>query len=163
MTAREAYDSDPTFRALVDVWVARRRCPLVLADRCLELDLPAAAACAAWAAAAPDRKPPMPKRGEKKSACGPFPTLCDGGWYWRHQRLSSAADVPNRNVPYAVLRNRDPKNSTYKYRQHATPLDAVLWLLDNWRIPEPKPTARKRRPTGKKPAKRTTKPKGKKT
>ena len=137
MTAREAYDSDPTFRALVGVWVAGRRCPLVLADRCLELDLRGAAA---WAAAEPDRKPPWPRKGEKESACGPVPTLCDGGWYWQHPTPSaSAADVPKGNVPYAVLRNRDRAKSTYQYRQHETagrdPL-AARQLADSERTTE---------------------------
>ena len=86
MTAREAYDSDPTFRALVDVWAAERRCPLVLKDRCLELDLPGAAACAAWAAAQPERQvfAPRTSGGERGGSCGPYPTMNDPNrWYWR--------------------------------------------------------------------------------
>lgn len=158
MTTREAYDSDLTFRALVDVWVAERRCPLVLKDRCLELDLPGAAACAEWAATEPDRKPPWPKKKEKKSACGPFPTLCEGGWYWQHNRpLSSAADVPRTNVPYSLLRDR--AGSNYQYRQHETPLGAILWLLDNWQIPTAKSKARKPKPRTASKAKRAPKPK----
>lgn len=137
MTAKEAYEADPTFRALVDTWAAERRCPLVLKDRCLELDMAdTAAACAEWAATEPNRKPPSPRAREKKSPCGPFPTLCDAGWYWQHQLGSpSAADVPKENVPHSTLRNKDRKIPAYKYRQHKTPLDAILWLLDNWRVP----------------------------
>ena len=136
MTAKETYESDPTFRALIGVWVSERRCPLVLKDRCLELDLPGAAACAEWAATEPDRKPPWPQRGEKRTACGPYPTRCSGGWYWQHEIAApSAADVPNKNVPYSTLRNRSRVNTAFTYRQHETPLRAILWLLDHWKVP----------------------------
>jgi hypothetical protein len=128
VTAREAYDTDPTFRALVDEWVRERRCPLVLVDRCLDFDMPAAAECARWAATEPKREVFVAGfRGEPTSH--PFPcenvTVPDERWYWcvaRSQYYANEVEPRRVGKPY----------ETYGFK---TAPDAVLWLLDNW-VPE---------------------------
>src|SRR5579871_813426 len=104
MTSREAYDSDPTFRALVDVWVTERRCPLVLKDRCLELEMLDAAACAEWAATEPERS------AHGGGTCGPSPATSHHGWFWYFAgtRVMKRADrqcqtIARGSVPDAAI------------------------------------------------------------
>lgn len=131
MTPAQAYECDGTFRMLVDTWSAERRCPLPLVDRCLELEMPAAAAAARWAATESDLYPAEPinvRGGEKLGPCGPYPAMNFGNgkkpWCWREASAPprlSAFDVPKANAPDLGADSFD------------SPLSAILWLLANWK------------------------------
>lgn len=132
MTAAEAYECDPDFRALILAWRELGRCPLGLADRCRELGLSEAAAdCCEWAAAEPDRRPffPAPPLGKP---CGPYPCLPTGTerWYWcgirwyrDHRDLRHCNEYPFDWVS-------DPKGETYPWRDSVEA--AILWLIGGW-------------------------------
>lgn len=132
MTAREAYDTDAVFRALVNEWVDERRCPLPLVDRCLDFDMPAAAECARWAATEPERE----IFGGGGQRCGPYPTPDSAAgkrykphWYWilvaEDAPVYTADDVPGQ-----------PHLFGSDFTNLPTALDAILWLLDNFRPAE---------------------------
>lgn len=125
LTAVAAYRCDHEFRGLVDVWVSERRCPVPLVDRCLELGLDRAADCARWASTQPDRSTPESiGPNEKRGKWGPYPTQNTpkhGQWFWRHFTYECCY------VPESIAGSMD--------LNLRTPLDAILWLLDNW-VPE---------------------------
>lgn len=120
-TARELYERDSTFRAAIASWVEYRRCDLRLADYLMEYGLESQADCARWAATEPER----PQYGEIKIRCGPYPKaeLRVVSWYWYPDRYLDHANC----VPKMRLLSVEGHNS------HATPTDAILWLLDNWK------------------------------
>src|SRR5262249_3699225 len=105
-------------------WVTERRCPLVLKDRALELDLPGAAACAEWAATEPER----PVYPDLRIVSHPYPAHHSDTIYWcRSSNPRCANEVPPQFLP----KGDDPAESG----DGRTDLDAILWLLDNWKIP----------------------------
>lgn len=120
MTPSEAYTADPTFRELIREWVRHKRCPIVLVDRCLELDMPKAAECARWCATQPERKQYC-----EYGFCGPFPAGFSGHDYpW----WCTAADYHNPHanvVPLMFLNHRpDPRGPLAE--------DACVALLAAW-------------------------------
>lgn len=121
-TASLAYEIDPTFRGLVDVWVRERRCPLPLVDLCLELDLPNAAECARWAATEPDR----PTYLVPELLTGAYPwVLSDGRAKWTFERQPSHS----HRIPDGCVSFKDGAPSAMFCDGVVT---AILWLLDNW-------------------------------
>ena len=140
-TARAMYDADLTFRLLIDEWVKKKRCPLVLVDRCLELNLNTQAECARWAAAQPDRW-----CGENSSGainCGTFPARHNRYYYF-------VTDDVNPTSAYSLPRARTGGQISYATNKFKSALSANLWLLDSWTT-EP---ARKKRTTKKRPPKK---------
>lgn len=122
LTAQALYGCNSDVRALIDVWVSERRCPLPLCDLFLEFGLEAQAECARWAATEPERSV-FDRGNETAEFCGPFPSNGFGGWYWiPDDRVRNANVVPSR------IRSLPAKS-------RSTPLDAILWLLDNWTLP----------------------------
>lgn len=127
MTATELYKSDSEFLQLIAVWVAERRCPMGLVDKCLENGLDSAAECCRWASAEPDKEVWW-SRGpdEEGGRCGPFPTQDNGKqkieqqWFWTSTQPDKASHICFENL-----------NSKVKYYSQ-TPTDAILHLLDNW-------------------------------
>ncbi len=107
-------------RVLIDVWVSERRCPLPLADRFTEFDLPAQTACALWAATEGERDVYYPDEKEDPSPCGPFPSYC-GHWYWNTLGMIEYA----HGVPFL---------DECGCPDFAEPLAAILWLLDNFKV-----------------------------
>ena len=128
MTAAELYKADPGFRALITIWVKKRRCPLVLVDYLLDREMYAQAECARWAATAPDRKVLTPLRfyGERDGRCGPYPG-CFGrdDWQWEPGSVFGAFGVP------AGATRPGFESLSYK-----TPRKAVLGLMDAWLLTE---------------------------
>lgn len=135
MTPREAYDRDDTFRALINVWVQERRCPLVLAERAQELGMAESVKlCAEWAAAEPER--PVQSYSEPSdTTTGPAPACAwhpsnttykygtRGSYFWCHDELNN----PSCHIPRGKVRDLNKDNIYFEM-----PLDAILWLLDNW-------------------------------
>jgi hypothetical protein len=124
MTAGEAYDCDLDFRMLVDAWVEERRCPLALVDRALELGMESQAECARWAATEPERNGGSEFKRKKSP---PYPTEA-AKWYWFSMPRNGIGDEC-WNIPRENFR----KEVHYNTNQFDSPLDAILWLLDNWR------------------------------
>jgi hypothetical protein len=131
LTCSSLYVSDPTVRALIDVWVTERRCPLPLVDALLEYGLTNAAECARWAATEPDRSPPESLGCDERSTpCGPYPRKVDKGWYWVLIPVPQYAhDVPTERFSHVV----QDRETDYVSTPHA----AIVWLLDAW-LPEPR-------------------------
>jgi hypothetical protein len=129
LTPRTLYATDDVFRALVDTWVRERRCPRPLVDRCLDFGLDTAGACAQWAATERDRPTyHLPGPDEKTSPCGPYPTqnvsgIKGGNWFWMTGwNCASTLPIGQR----AISGDFHPEDSKLR------PLDAILWLLENW-------------------------------
>jgi hypothetical protein len=122
--ARALYETDLTFRLLIDEWVRERRCPLVLVDRCLELNLPNQAECARWAAAQAER---WCGRGanRKEILCGTYPCKHKKDFYF-------VTDDINKTSAYALPLARTGRRVSYVTNKFPTALDAILWLLDTW-------------------------------
>lgn len=129
MTAREAYECDSTFRALVDCWAKERRCPLVLCDRIQELGMSEAMRqCAEWAATEPERPengdPNSDERDADKEQLPPYPHFDKSNYVW--------ATFPNRcrfsrDIPWGRIER------PLDYQNGMTAADAILWLLQEWR------------------------------
>lgn len=132
MTAGEAYNTDLTFRVLVDQWVSGRRCPLPLADRCLDFGMEAQADCARWAATEPER--PVVCEGyevEDRGASFPYPGLgAKAPWGELQHRWAEADESYGRDLPTA---RNVPAGRAPNLRESETVLAAILWLLDNWK------------------------------
>ncbi len=128
MTATEAYRCDPDFRNLVDEWDRERHCSLPLVDRCLELEMLGAAECARWAATEPERE--WVHEGVNKGFSYPYPAKFHGdhGYYW--WAMESWPHQKCHWVPFGRMLNGGGTQ-----RSHATPLLAILWILDNWLEP----------------------------
>ena len=122
--AHTAYESDLTFRLLVDEWVRERRCPLVLVDRCLELNLPDQADCARWAAAGADGWCGRDAAG-KEIACGPYPIKHRTVFYF-------VTDDVTATGAYCLPLARVGRRVSHATEKFPTALDAILWLLDSW-------------------------------
>lgn len=129
MTAREAYDCDSTFRALVDEWVRERRCPLPLVDRSLELDVEGAADCARWAATEPKRPTEAMSEGVSDETDWPYPGREVHNYYWWARKAGEDFPLRSRDVPVGRIHCHCTRRSV------GSILDAILWLLDAW-VPE---------------------------
>ncbi len=131
LTARAAYDCDGDVKALVDVWVSERRCPLVLVDRLLELGLPTAAECARWAATEPEQKS---YGATLRNDEHPYPCQRQEGtpWYWFDANPYRMQESRRRQWCNEVFawQVKGTKDITF-----ASALDAILWLLGNWKLP----------------------------
>lgn len=139
------YASDATFRALIDEWVRVRRCPLILVDRCYELDLPNQADCARWAAAQPDKWCGTDEHG-KEIQCGTYPC--------KHQKnFYLVTDNINATSAYGVPLARMGREVSYATERFKSALNGVLWLLDNW-IADPNPPLPTMAPLAKRPRKK---------
>lgn len=133
LTARRLYDTDATMRAFIASWDAERRCPMPLVDFLLEHGLSSAAEAARWAATKGDRPVLDPCRylGERGGACGLYPALNNlekkkpREWFWGTFGDSYASDT----CGLADFHWASDENS------HQTAIDAIAWLLDNWRLP----------------------------
>ena len=130
ITCADLYRSDPTFRSLIDLWGAGRRCPLVTVDLLLEYGLEAAADCCRWAATEPER----PVFWTTFTEFGPpYPTTTINDksvyvWCLRQRTgLNFADDIPVGNVPDAARTDKTRCRSA---------VEAILWLLDNWQPKE---------------------------
>ncbi len=128
--AKSLYEVSSDLRALIQVWVDERRCPLPLVDLLLEVGLESAAEAARWAATKEDRTVywPLEENGERGGCCGPYPSLIwdhttspvVSKWQWGMEG-DHADDLPDSSVP--VLGDLE----AFVYVE-----DALLWLLDNW-------------------------------
>ncbi len=134
MTAVEAYECDHAFAGMIDAWVADRRCGMPLADRCTELDMPAAAECCLWCATVPNRR----VTGSPE-AHGAFPS--DGAgmfrWYWFSENSRTDDSEWNLRTRAYYLPTGKTLETNYSRNSFETARDAILWLLDNWRVSVP--------------------------
>lgn len=137
-SAVELYAVSGEFRALIAYWDQHRRCPLPLVDFLLEHGLESQADVCRWAAAEEERPVSAPTTGERGGKCGPYPTKSSmpsevgGYWYWNgpNKRRDYAHHVPV-TVPTETASNH--------FVRHPTPVEAILWLLDNWQLPPEAP------------------------
>lgn len=77
MTAKDLYESDTTFRILIDQWVKDKRIPFPTADRLRDCGLWEAAEGAEWAYRQPDRKQFKPDYVQEGYKSGPYPQYND--------------------------------------------------------------------------------------
>lgn len=128
MTCKELYVTSPEFRSMIKTWVYRRQCPLPMSDFLRELGMEAAADAALWAATTPKRARhqgmdvsfPYPGEGDSLTHRwfrNPFKRLAE-----RHPELDRSHHVPFKNL-------RDD------LKRSASITEAILWLLDNWKVP----------------------------
>lgn len=133
---QHAYATDDVVRALVDEWVARRRCPRPLVDRLLDLGLEDAADCARWASDEvenPDQSPYRPSPKENPSPCGPYPTTSGGEYYWMPDSCLTRIDrphwVPQKRVGLRLYENGGSESAA----TFPDCLSAIIALLEVWR------------------------------
>lgn len=122
LTARKLYDTDATMRAFIASWDAERRCPMPLVDFLLEQGLESAAEAARWAATEKKRPVRLPLGSQERDGdCGPFPTQRPQSrtWFWDNVPGFAAS------LPFQGMSNQN----------EPTPTDAIVWLLDAWRLP----------------------------
>ena len=119
MTCVELYKTDAIFAAGINTWVAERRCPFGLSDYLEELGLSAAADCARWASVHKDRKVNF----DSKEMSGVYPGTGDEQY---HRWACLNADEFCRDVP--------PKHIVQCLKKADSDTDAILWLLDNWKV-----------------------------
>lgn len=135
MTAKKLYKVSDTFRSLIEAWEIDRRCPFAMVDFLLENDLPVQAEAARWAATEEDRPVfvPLVDHGERGGECGPYPiALCREKtlqWVWTEhvgtRKIGAASDLPDGTDIEQIYR---------------TIREAILALLDNWKLPQPENT-----------------------
>lgn len=77
MTAKDLFESDTTFRILIDQWVQDKRIPFPTADRLRDFGLWECADGAEWAYRQPDRKQFRPYYIVENYASGPYPHYND--------------------------------------------------------------------------------------
>jgi hypothetical protein len=135
-TARELYECDPDFRALVGVWVEHRRCPLPLVDLLLGYGFESQAEAARWAATEPDKEA-FSAGGVVVIAhkCGPFPWHIGERWIFRTDPSHfEYSQTRAHRVPHFRLRGvvNDIGEVTLGGSNAA---DAILLLLDAWVTP----------------------------
>lgn len=124
MTACELYDQSDAFRSFLDHWDADRRCPYGLADWLTDHypDMIGPAKCAQWCATQPDRNVLLPQGNERRTPCGPYPTLGNGWFFSFMNEVDFACDVPKDCL------DSDESNNGH----NETPVDAILALMDVW-------------------------------
>lgn len=129
--AKTLYEVSADFRAMIGVWVDERRCPLPLVDYLLELGLESQAECARWCATEKERADYV---GGRFRLNGPYPKPdINGQWYWftlLEGPLSHAADVPLSKTGCRFVGDA---------QRHAKAENAILWLMDNWKVQEQAP------------------------
>lgn len=145
MTAEEAYEADSTFRLLVDSWITDEHCPPPLLDRCMELDMPDAMVdCVRWAMGVFGRRSFKASGREKKGTCGVMPSGGGGDstpWYWYSRWPDEDTDVNAahgwdfKRIGY-YLPVENVGEVSYINCKFPSALDAILWLLNNWKVHE---------------------------
>lgn len=123
MTATELHQTDPDFQALIQCWIADKRCPIPMADYLRERGLEGQAEAVEWAAWKEDRPQFM---ADYKA--GPYPNENGDGryyWYFPASEEGSADAVRVANcLPNLLHRAVDLKRGSIS--------ECLLWLLDRW-------------------------------
>jgi hypothetical protein len=114
-------------------WDEYRRCPVPLIDFLLDHGLEDPAACARWCAERPDYPVYYPdfEGGERGGTCGPYPGFMHGQWVFREfdrEFTPFAHRIPSQSL---FVAENDPHPGDIR---RDAPIDAVLALLDLWRV-----------------------------
>lgn len=127
-TAAELYAVSSDFRSLLSLWEAERHCPVPLVDFLLEHGLEGPAECCRWAS---KQNRVGYWRGHVSAGIYPCFNEWTRMWYWlvNDKQWGAAYDIDVQFLrgPVATNSNED---------QVGTVIDALLWLLDRWKIPE---------------------------
>lgn len=123
MTATELYQTDPEFQALIQCWIADKRCPIPMADYLRERGLEGQAEAAEWAAWKEDRQQFL-----EKFKAGPYPAYNTPGkcyWFFTIDESSSPGSSNVANcLPHLLYKADNIREDSLS--------GSLLWLLDRW-------------------------------
>lgn len=130
-TAKELVEYNSDFLALLRCWERDRRCPLPMVDLLLEYELKSQAEAARWAATEKDKR-----QNDNGRVYGPSPCKFGGVYYWVTE-YQVDKDDPYGAWPescYTIPKDNFERVVHYGTNKFYQQVDALVWLLDNWRI-----------------------------